>query len=173
MFAKLTIPDQSLCVSKAWLYRSQAQVEVFLYCTTTLFRVLNEKHSQCNNTLQLHTPNSVLLYIEMEASRNTCVFCHKQCEWNESFLLCDTYAAIFCHGNSCFFLPTRPRYIDMTKVFRQNNIENLEQAFNIAEKDLGVTRLLDPEGTCSAPRSPPSPLLSSPAGLDWFGAWWG
>ncbi|XP_036393988.1 plectin-like isoform X2 [Megalops cyprinoides] len=38
-----------------------------------------------------------------------------------------------------------PRLIDMSKVYRQTNLENLEQAFNVAEKDLGVTRLLDPE----------------------------
>jgi len=36
--------------------------------------------------------------------------------------------------------------IDMNKVFRQTNLENLEQAFSIAERDMGVTRLLDPEG---------------------------
>eukprot|EP00064_Thunnus_orientalis_P001247 superscaffoldBa00000083_g1249 len=38
-----------------------------------------------------------------------------------------------------------PRLIDMGKVYRQNNLENLEQAFSVAERDLGVTRLLDPE----------------------------
>lgn len=35
----------------------------------------------------------------------------------------------------------------MGKVYRQTNLENLEQAFSVAERDLGVTRLLDPEGT--------------------------
>lgn len=38
-----------------------------------------------------------------------------------------------------------PRLIDMGKVHRQTNLENLEQAFGVAERDLGVTRLLDPE----------------------------
>ncbi|XP_054897933.1 plectin-like isoform X18 [Poeciliopsis prolifica] len=38
-----------------------------------------------------------------------------------------------------------PRLIDMGKVYRQTNLENLEQAFHVAERDLGVTRLLDPE----------------------------
>ncbi|KAJ8290938.1 hypothetical protein GJAV_G00019420 [Gymnothorax javanicus] len=38
-----------------------------------------------------------------------------------------------------------PRLIDMRKVYQQTNLENLEQAFSVAEKDLGVTRLLDPE----------------------------
>lgn len=39
-----------------------------------------------------------------------------------------------------------PRLIDMGKVYHQTNLENLEQAFDVAERDLGVTRLLDPEG---------------------------
>ncbi|XP_071239314.1 plectin isoform X30 [Salvelinus alpinus] len=39
----------------------------------------------------------------------------------------------------------QPRLIDMSKVYRQTNAQNLEYAFNVAEKDLGVTRLLDPE----------------------------
>ncbi|KAM8869603.1 plectin isoform 21-T24 [Spinachia spinachia] len=38
-----------------------------------------------------------------------------------------------------------PRLIDMGQVYRQTNLQNLEQAFNVAESDLGVTRLLDPE----------------------------
>ncbi|XP_057197161.1 plectin isoform X3 [Triplophysa rosa] len=38
-----------------------------------------------------------------------------------------------------------PRLIDMSKVYRQTNMENLEQAFSVAEQQLGVTRLLDPE----------------------------
>ncbi|XP_051577473.1 plectin-like isoform X1 [Myxocyprinus asiaticus] len=39
----------------------------------------------------------------------------------------------------------KPRLIDMTKVYHQTNLENLEQAFTVAEQELGVTRLLDPE----------------------------
>ncbi|XP_039675161.1 plectin a isoform X2 [Perca fluviatilis] len=39
----------------------------------------------------------------------------------------------------------RPTLIDMSNVYRQSNQENLEQAFSVAERDLGVTRLLDPE----------------------------
>lgn len=41
----------------------------------------------------------------------------------------------------------RPMLIDMNKVYHQSNVENLEQAFSVAERDLSVTRLLDPEGT--------------------------
>lgn len=48
--------------------------------------------------------------------------------------------------------PHRPVLIDMNKVYRQSNVENLEQAFSVAEHELGVTRLLDPEGTLSLHR---------------------
>lgn len=51
--------------------------------------------------------------------------------------------------------------IDMNKVYRQTNLENLDQAFSVAERDLGVTRLLDPEGTIRW-LSPSSPLLPGP-----------
>lgn len=44
-----------------------------------------------------------------------------------------------------------PRLIDMGKVHQQSNLENLEHAFGVAERDLGVTRLLDPEGTTTCP----------------------
>lgn len=57
----------------------------------------------------------------------------------------------------------RPMLIDMNKVYRQTNLENLDQAFSVAERDLGVTRLLDPEGTIFLHGLPPSsPLLPRP-----------
>lgn len=40
----------------------------------------------------------------------------------------------------------RPDLVDMDKVRMKTNRENLEDAFTIAEKDLGIPRLLDPEG---------------------------
>ncbi|XP_078722435.1 plectin isoform X1 [Lampetra fluviatilis] len=39
----------------------------------------------------------------------------------------------------------RPELIDMKRVAVRANRENLEQAFTVAEHDMGVTRLLDPE----------------------------
>lgn len=39
----------------------------------------------------------------------------------------------------------------MGLVYRQSNQENLEQAFTVAERELGVTRLLDPEGEGTGP----------------------
>lgn len=50
--------------------------------------------------------------------------------------------------------------IDMNKVYRQTSLENLDQAFSVAERDLGVTRLLDPEGACAAPPPCSSLLLA-------------
>lgn len=43
----------------------------------------------------------------------------------------------------------RPDLVDMERVQIQSNRENLEQAFEIAER-LGVTRLLDAEGGWAA-----------------------
>lgn len=57
----------------------------------------------------------------------------------------------------------RPMLIDMSKVYRQTNLENLDQAFSVAERDLGVTRLLDPEGACRRPSFLlPLPLAGGP-----------
>lgn len=39
----------------------------------------------------------------------------------------------------------RPDLVDMSRVSAQTNRSNLEQAFSVAEQ-LGVARLLDPEG---------------------------
>ncbi|TRY83017.1 hypothetical protein DNTS_007640 [Danionella cerebrum] len=50
----------------------------------------------------------------------------------------DLYSVHFAEMNG-------PRLIDMPRVYRQSNLENLEQAFSVAENKLGVTRLLDPE----------------------------
>lgn len=58
----------------------------------------------------------------------------------------------------------RPMLIDMSRVYRQSNLENLDQAFTVAERDLGVTRLLDPEGELggSLCRAPSLPTTVSP-----------
>lgn len=50
----------------------------------------------------------------------------------------------------------------MNKVYRQTNLENLDQAFSVAERDLGVTRLLDPEGTNHPLALPIFPLVCGP-----------
>lgn len=40
----------------------------------------------------------------------------------------------------------RPDLVDMEVVRRRSNRENLEEAFSLAENELGIPRLLDPEG---------------------------
>lgn len=58
------------------------------------------------------------------------------------------FPALACFSDPYFPVLTvhRPSLIDMGLVYRQSNQENLEQAFSVAERELGVTRLLDPEG---------------------------
>lgn len=41
----------------------------------------------------------------------------------------------------------RPDLIEFDSLKRSNAHYNLQNAFNIAEKEMGLTKLLDPEGT--------------------------
>ncbi|XP_029928490.1 plectin-like isoform X9 [Myripristis murdjan] len=60
---------------------------------------------------------------------------------------CDNFSTSWRDGKlfNAVIHKHQPRLVDMSKVYRQTNLENLEQAFSVAERDLGVTRLLDPE----------------------------
>ncbi|XP_060916486.1 plectin a isoform X3 [Labrus mixtus] len=62
-------------------------------------------------------------------------------------LRCDNFTTGWRDGKlfNAILHKHRPSLIDMAQVYRQSNQENLEQAFSVAERDLGVTRLLDPE----------------------------
>ncbi|XP_052440160.1 plectin isoform X1 [Carassius gibelio] len=62
-------------------------------------------------------------------------------------LRCDNFTTSWRDGKlfNAIIHKHRPNLIDMNKVYRHTNLENLEQAFSVAERDLGVTRLLDPE----------------------------
>ncbi|KAM4865064.1 plectin isoform 4-T4 [Thomomys bottae] len=62
-------------------------------------------------------------------------------------LRCDNFTTSWRDGRlfNAIIHRHKPRLIDMNKVYRQTNLENLDQAFSVAERDLGVTRLLDPE----------------------------
>lgn len=43
----------------------------------------------------------------------------------------------------------RPELVDLEKLKGRSNRENLDEAFTIAETELGIPRLLDPEGMLS------------------------
>uniref|UniRef100_F6PJQ3 Proteasomal ubiquitin receptor ADRM1 n=1 Tax=Xenopus tropicalis TaxID=8364 RepID=F6PJQ3_XENTR len=62
-------------------------------------------------------------------------------------LRCDNFTSSWRDGRlfNAVIHRHKPMLIDMNRVYRQKNLENLEQAFGVAERDLGVTRLLDPE----------------------------
>ncbi|XP_070777554.1 plectin a isoform X2 [Enoplosus armatus] len=62
-------------------------------------------------------------------------------------LRCDNFTTSWRDGKlfNAIIHKHRPTLVDMSQVYRQSNQENLEQAFSVAERDLGVTRLLDPE----------------------------
>ncbi|XP_061220313.1 plectin-like [Neopsephotus bourkii] len=62
-------------------------------------------------------------------------------------LRCENFTASWRDGRlfNAIIHRHKPMLIDMSRVHRQSNLENLEQAFTVAERELGVTRLLDPE----------------------------
>ncbi|XP_041262041.1 plectin [Onychostruthus taczanowskii] len=62
-------------------------------------------------------------------------------------LRCDNFTTSWRDGRlfNAIIHRHRPMLIDMGRVYRQSNLENLDQAFTVAERELGVTRLLDPE----------------------------
>ncbi|XP_061678790.1 plectin a isoform X2 [Syngnathoides biaculeatus] len=62
-------------------------------------------------------------------------------------LRCDNFTSNWRDGKlfNAIVHRHRPDLIDMSQVGRQTNQQNLEQAFGVAERELGVTRLLDPE----------------------------
>lgn len=51
--------------------------------------------------------------------------------------------------------------IEFDTLKRSNAHYNLQNAFNVAEKELGLTKLLDPEGECLLTDPPPRPSLFS------------
>lgn len=57
-------------------------------------------------------------------------------------LLCSLYLLNYnCSPGLC-----RPDLIEFDNLKRSNAHYNLQNAFNVAEKELGLTKLLDPEG---------------------------
>ncbi|KAM6148300.1 plectin isoform 2-T2 [Rhynchocyon petersi] len=62
-------------------------------------------------------------------------------------LRCDNFTTSWRDGRlfNAIIHRHKPMLVDMNKVYHQTNLENLDQAFSVAERDLGVTRLLDPE----------------------------
>lgn len=81
-------------------------------------------------------------------------------------------AALCFETSKEFSILSRPDLIDFDKLKKSNAHYNLQNAFNLAEQHLGLTKLLDPEGknSCcfstsqlsSGPSLPPL-LLQGPA----------
>uniref|UniRef100_A0A3Q3K2X3 Plectin n=1 Tax=Monopterus albus TaxID=43700 RepID=A0A3Q3K2X3_MONAL len=83
---------------------------------------------------------------DMTAKEKLLLWCQRMVEGYQG-LRCDNFTTSWRDGKlfNAIIHKHRPNLIDMGQVYRQSNQENLEQAFSVAERDLGVTRLLDPE----------------------------
>ena len=67
-------------------------------------------------------------------------------------LRCENFSSSWRDGRlfNAIIHSHRPHLVDMGRVQQQSSLQNLEQAFSVAESELGVTRLLDPEGAAAA-----------------------
>ncbi|XP_031462239.1 plectin-like, partial [Phasianus colchicus] len=67
-------------------------------------------------------------------------------------LRCDNFSSCWRDGRlfNAIIHRHRPHLVDMGRVQQQSSLQNLEQAFSVAETELGVTRLLDPEDVAVA-----------------------
>ncbi|XP_069477962.1 plectin isoform X5 [Ambystoma mexicanum] len=83
---------------------------------------------------------------DMTAKEKLLLWCQRMAEGYQG-LRCDNFTSSWRDGRifNAIIHRHKPMLIDMGKVYRQTNIENLDLAFGVAERDLGVTRLLDPE----------------------------
>ncbi|XP_029700380.1 plectin isoform X2 [Takifugu rubripes] len=83
---------------------------------------------------------------DMTAKEKLLLWSQRMVEGNQG-LRCDNFTNSWRDGRlfNAIIHKLRPNLIDMGLVYRQSNQENLEQAFTVAERELGVTRLLDPE----------------------------
>jgi len=76
----------------------------------------------------------------------------------------------------------RPDLVDLSQAQTSSHLENLEKAFHLAEKELGIPRLLEPEGehyycktssipVCPSPKCHPQSLLPSFESTLCIGCW--
>ncbi|XP_040551562.1 plectin-like isoform X8 [Gallus gallus] len=67
-------------------------------------------------------------------------------------LRCENFSSSWRDGRlfNAIIHSHRPHLVDMGRVQQQSSLQNLEQAFSVAESELGVTRLLDPEDVAVA-----------------------
>lgn len=66
--------------------------------------------------------------------------------WINVTTICFILKSIVNDNN--IYSPCRPDLIEFENLKRSNAHYNLQNAFNVSEKELGLTKLLDPEGGC-------------------------
>lgn len=65
---------------------------------------------------------------------------------------------VFLYLKDLFAFHFRPDLIDYDKLVKEDPITNLNIAFDTAERELGVFRLLDAPGTFNTPSISPAPI---------------
>ncbi|XP_036804303.1 plectin isoform X17 [Oncorhynchus mykiss] len=140
------------------LQNVQMALDFLKHRQVKLVNIRNDDIADGNPKLTLGLIWTIILHfqisdIQVNGQSDNMTAKEKLLMWSQSMvegyqgIRCDNFTTSWRDGKlfSAVIHKHQPRLIDMSKVYRQTNVQNLEYAFNVAETDLGVTRLLDPE----------------------------
>ncbi|CAB1321217.1 unnamed protein product [Coregonus sp. 'balchen'] len=135
------------------LQNVQIALDFLKHRQVKLVNIRNDDIADGNPKLTLGLIWTIILHFQVNGQSDDMTAKEKLLLWSQRMvegyhgMRCDNFTTSWRDGKlfNAVIHKHRPTLIDMSKVYRQTHVENLEQAFSVAERDLGVTRLLDPE----------------------------
>ncbi|CAB1345703.1 unnamed protein product [Coregonus sp. 'balchen'] len=153
-----TLPRERDVVRNSRLPREKGRMRFHKLQNVKLVNIRNDDIADGNPKLTLGLIWTIILHfqisdIQVNGQSDDMTAKEKLLLWSQRMvegyhgMRCDNFTTSWRDGKlfNTIIHKHRPSLIDMSKVYRQTHVENLEQAFSVAERDLGVTRLLDPE----------------------------
>ncbi|XP_016104136.1 plectin-like [Sinocyclocheilus grahami] len=153
-----TLPRERDVVRNSRLVSVQIALDFLKHRQVKLVNIRNDDIADGNPKLTLGLIWTIILHfqisdIQVNGQSDDMTAKEKLLLWSQRMvegyhgLRCDNFTTSWRDGKlfNAIIHKHKPNVIDMNKVYRQTNLENLEQAFSVAERDMGVTRLLDPE----------------------------
>ncbi|RXM31482.1 hypothetical protein EOD39_6946 [Acipenser ruthenus] len=135
------------------LQNVQIALDFLKHRQVKLVNIRNDDIADGNPKLTLGLIWTIILHFQVCGQSEDMTAKEKLLLWSQRMvegyqgLRCDNFTTSWRDGKlfNAVIHRHRPMLIDMNRVYRQTNHDNLEQAFTVADRELGVTRLLDPE----------------------------